>query len=173
MFRLMRIPVLGELLAPLVSVIFWRVAMRYAVQTNQGGSREIAEEFHASFSGLRGAWRLMAVLRFGDPATVLASVPEMLPHLLIPTLIFQGSRDTAVPKHFALRAGALISAVPGGGSGRGAFYSAEQSGGGSPGIADLFWRDCGGGLNRAARKNYFLSSARICFWFFRMVPRLV
>ena len=50
----------------------------------------------------------MSVLRYGKPAEVLAAVPEMLPQLLVPTLIFQGSRDTAVPEGFALRASALI-----------------------------------------------------------------
>jgi pimeloyl-ACP methyl ester carboxylesterase len=50
----------------------------------------------------------MSVLRWGNPAEVLAAVPEMLPQLLMPTLIFQGSRDTAVPEGFAQRACELI-----------------------------------------------------------------
>ena len=50
----------------------------------------------------------MSVLRFGDPAELLASVPEMLPQLLMPTLIFQGSHDKAIPEIFARRASALI-----------------------------------------------------------------
>jgi pimeloyl-ACP methyl ester carboxylesterase len=32
----------------------------------------------------------------------------MLPHLEVPTLIFHGARDTAVPEAFAQRASALI-----------------------------------------------------------------
>lgn len=50
----------------------------------------------------------MSVVRWGNPAEVLASVPVMLPQLMVPTLIFQGSRDTAVPEGFARRASALI-----------------------------------------------------------------
>jgi pimeloyl-ACP methyl ester carboxylesterase len=50
----------------------------------------------------------MSVLRFGDPAEVLAAIPEMLPRLLMPTLIFQGSHDNAIPEIFARRASALI-----------------------------------------------------------------
>jgi pimeloyl-ACP methyl ester carboxylesterase len=50
----------------------------------------------------------MSMLRWGNPAEVLAAVPAMLPQLLIPTIIFQGSRDNAVPKAFAHRASALI-----------------------------------------------------------------
>jgi len=50
----------------------------------------------------------MSVLRFGDPAQLLAAVPGMLPQLAVPTLIFQGAHDKAIPKGFAQRAGALI-----------------------------------------------------------------
>ena len=50
----------------------------------------------------------MSILRWGNPAEVLASIPAMLPQLTVPTLIFQGSRDKAVPERFAQRACALI-----------------------------------------------------------------
>jgi pimeloyl-ACP methyl ester carboxylesterase len=108
LFRILRTPILGELLAPIVSAIFWKIAMRYALEEQQAELRSVVHDFHAPFSGPWGAWRLMSVLRWGDPAEVLAAVPEMLPQLLVPTLIFQGSRDTAVPEGFALRASALI-----------------------------------------------------------------
>jgi pimeloyl-ACP methyl ester carboxylesterase len=108
LFRIIRRPVIGELLAPLVNAIFWNVAMRCAIEQRRVELSDIVEDFHAPFSGPFGAWRLMAVLRFGDPAEVLASLPAMLPHLLIPTLIFQGSRDKAIPEMFAQRASALI-----------------------------------------------------------------
>jgi pimeloyl-ACP methyl ester carboxylesterase len=108
LFRIIRRPVIGELLAPAVSAIFWNIAMRYATGKDRAGLDDIVEDFHAPFSGPLGAWRLMSVLRFGDPAEVLASIPSMLPQLLIPTLIFQGSRDAAIPEMFARRASALI-----------------------------------------------------------------
>jgi pimeloyl-ACP methyl ester carboxylesterase len=108
LFRILRTPVLGELLAPVVSAIFWRIAMRYALEEQRAELRGVVRDFHAPFSGPWGAWRLMSVLRWGNPAEVLAAVPEMLPQLLMPTLIFQGSRDTAVPEGFAQRACELI-----------------------------------------------------------------
>jgi pimeloyl-ACP methyl ester carboxylesterase len=108
LFRILRTPILGELLAPAVSAIFWRIAMRYALEERRSELRSVVRDFRAPFSGPWGAWRLMSVLRWGDPAEVLAAVPEMLPQLLVPTLIFQGSRDTAVPEGFAQRASALI-----------------------------------------------------------------
>lgn len=50
----------------------------------------------------------MSVVRWGDPTEVLVAVPDMLPQLLMPTLIFQGSHDPVVPEGFARRASALI-----------------------------------------------------------------
>jgi len=108
LFRLIRTPVIGELLAPLVSAIFWNVAMRLALQTRRPESVAAVRDFRAPFSGLLGSWRLMSVVRFGDPAELLAAVPEMLPHLQVPTLIFHGAHDKAVPELFAMRASALI-----------------------------------------------------------------
>jgi pimeloyl-ACP methyl ester carboxylesterase len=108
LFRLIRIPVIGELLAPIVNAIFWNIAMRCALDRQQGKLSSAVCDFRAPFSGLWGAWRLMSVLRFGDPAEVLAAVPAMLPQIQVPTLIFHGSRDKAVPQGFALRASELI-----------------------------------------------------------------
>jgi pimeloyl-ACP methyl ester carboxylesterase len=108
LFRVLRTPVLGELLAPVVSAIFWKIAMRYALEQQRSELNTVVRDFHKPFSGPWGAWRLMSVLRWGNPAEVLAEVPGMLPQLLVPTLIFQGSRDTAVPRGFAQRACELI-----------------------------------------------------------------
>src|SRR5277367_2926362 len=108
LFRLMRAPVIGEILAPLVSAIFWNVVMRIALESRQAESANAVREFRAPFSGLRGAWRFMSVMRYGNPAELLEAVPEMLPHLAVPTLIFHGAKDTAVPQSFAQRASALI-----------------------------------------------------------------
>ncbi len=108
LFRIVRSPVIGELLAPAVNAIFWNVAMRQAVADHGAELKDTVEDFHAPFSGPLGAWRLMSILRWGNPAEVLSSIPAMLPQLTIPTLIFQGSRDKAVPERFAQRASALI-----------------------------------------------------------------
>jgi len=108
LFRIVRSPVIGELLAPVVNAIFWKVAMRLALEPRRSELNDTVEDFHAPFSGPFGAWRLMSILRWGNPAEVLASMPAMLPQLKVPTLIFQGSRDKAVPEQFAQRACALI-----------------------------------------------------------------
>jgi pimeloyl-ACP methyl ester carboxylesterase len=108
LFRIVRSPVIGELLAPAVNAIFWNIAMRYAVEEHGTELKDTVADFHAPFSGPLGAWRLMSILRWGNPTEVLASIPAMLPQLTIPTLIFQGSRDKAVPEKFAQRASALI-----------------------------------------------------------------
>jgi pimeloyl-ACP methyl ester carboxylesterase len=107
LFRILRKPVIGELLAPIVNSIFWNVAMRYAVQDSDGLT-DTVKDFHAPFSGPTGSWKMMSMLRWGNPEEVLAAIPEMLPQLSIPTLIFQGAHDVAVPALFAHRASALI-----------------------------------------------------------------
>jgi pimeloyl-ACP methyl ester carboxylesterase len=108
LFRLIRIPVVGELLAPIISAIFWKIVMRMALSKPKAECDALVEDFRVPFLGLLGAWRLMSVLRFGDPAVILSGIPAMLPQLGIPTLIFQGAQDKAVPERFAQRAGALI-----------------------------------------------------------------
>ena len=108
LFRVIRRPIVGELLAPLVNFIFWKIAMRYALREQRANLDTAVEDFSAPFSGPLGGWRLMSVLRWGNPTDVLAAIPVMLPQLLVPTIIFQGSRDPAVPHAFALRARALL-----------------------------------------------------------------
>jgi len=107
LFEILRRRVVGELMAPFISLLFWNVVMRLALAGNKDG-QELVNDFRAPFKGIRGTWRLMALLRWGKPAEILAPIPVILPNLLLPTLIFHGSNDSAVPKDFALRASHLI-----------------------------------------------------------------
>jgi pimeloyl-ACP methyl ester carboxylesterase len=84
------------------------MAMRMAVEKRRTETRGAIDDFRAPFAGIRGAWRMMSVLRFGDPAEILAAVPAMLPQLSAPTLICQGATDRAIPHVFAQRAASLI-----------------------------------------------------------------
>jgi pimeloyl-ACP methyl ester carboxylesterase len=108
LFRIIRRPVLGELLAPVVNFVFWKIAMRHALRERRGELSAAVKDFAAPFSGLLGAWRLMSVLRWGNPVEVLAAIPAMLPQLRMPTIIFQGLHDPALPRTFAERADTLI-----------------------------------------------------------------
>lgn len=107
LFEILRKPILGELMAPIVNLIFWKLVMRRAFHNNQA-QQDALEDFHAPFGGLFGSWRLMSLLRWGNPAEVLASIPALLPELLLPTLIMHGSQDPAVDEKFAIRASGLI-----------------------------------------------------------------
>jgi pimeloyl-ACP methyl ester carboxylesterase len=100
LFEVLRKPVIGEVMAPLINLLFWNVVMRLALK----GKHEVVRDFQRPFGGLRGGWRLMSLLRWGHPAEVLASIPLLLPGILAPTLIFHGSKDPAVPVAFARRA---------------------------------------------------------------------
>lgn len=111
LFEILRKPLLGELMAPAVNLLFWKLVMRLALEEDTDTSRDrddIVNDFRAPFHGFAGAWRLMSLLRWGDPADVLASMPQRLAELLVPTLIFHGKRDAAVPLAFATRAASLI-----------------------------------------------------------------
>ena len=81
LFRILRQPVLGELLAPAVNAIFWKVAMRFALEQKRCQLGDVVDD------------------RLGR---------QQVEVLLVPTLIFQGSRDRAIPQGFAQRASALI-----------------------------------------------------------------
>ena len=96
-------------MAPAINMLFWKLVMRLALQEDANRDRkDIVHDFQTPFHGLSGAWRLMSLLRWGDPAEVLASIPTRLTELFAPTLIFHGTRDTAVPAAFATRAAELI-----------------------------------------------------------------
>lgn len=103
----LRKPVLGEILAPLIRLLFWKVAMQRAL-AGQEDEGEAAADFYQPFSGVAGPWKFMKILRWGKPAEILAKVPDFLPNLLMPTLIFHGSNDVAIPELFARRASVLI-----------------------------------------------------------------
>jgi pimeloyl-ACP methyl ester carboxylesterase len=107
LFELLRKPLLGEMMAPVINLIFWKLVMRRTFNGNQDMNAAV-DDFHAPFSGPLGAWRLMSLLRWGKPAEVLASIPALLPDLTMPTLIFHGSKDRAVPERFATQASQLI-----------------------------------------------------------------
>jgi pimeloyl-ACP methyl ester carboxylesterase len=103
----LRTPIIGELLAPFIGQVFWRIAMRRALGHSIQSGR-ILQEFRKPFAGFAGPWNFMRVLRWGKPSFVLAEVPGFLPSLLMPTLIFHGSLDPAIPEAFARRAADLM-----------------------------------------------------------------
>jgi pimeloyl-ACP methyl ester carboxylesterase len=103
----LRKPILGEMLAPLIGPIFWKIAMQRAVVGTEHG-HQLLGDFYRPFSGFAGPWQFMRILRWGKPALVLAEVPNFLPTLRMPTLIFHGSHDPAIPEEFARRASKLI-----------------------------------------------------------------
>jgi pimeloyl-ACP methyl ester carboxylesterase len=109
LFDVLRKPVLGELMAPAINILFWKIVMRVALEGNTDiANDDMVHDFHAPFHGITGAWRLMSLLRWGNPTDVLASMPARLSELISPTLIFHGNRDSAVPAAFATRAAGLL-----------------------------------------------------------------
>ena len=101
----LRKPVIGELLAPLLHLVFWKIAMRRAIACES--NRAQFQAFYKPFSGFRGSWQLMRLVRWGKPEAMLGEIPARLTTLPMPTLLFHGVRDV-LPAVFAERAVSLI-----------------------------------------------------------------
>jgi pimeloyl-ACP methyl ester carboxylesterase len=106
LLELLRKPILGELIAPLVHTLFWHIAMRRAIPQTSNTSQRAS--FHKTFSGITGPWKLMRIVRWGRPEVVLAHFPSILSSLDCPTLVIHGTRDV-LPESFAFRAAELIA----------------------------------------------------------------
>jgi pimeloyl-ACP methyl ester carboxylesterase len=107
LLELLRVPIMGECLAPFIHRLFWNVVMQRAGR-NEEGAQSTLPPFREPFSGFWGAWRFMQALRWGRPCDVLAHLPGILPQLGAPTLILHGARDPAILRSFARRARNLI-----------------------------------------------------------------
>lgn len=102
---LLRKPILGEILAPLVHSLFWHVAMRRAIPHPRNLPQRAS--FLENFSGLAGPWKLQRLVRWGRPEVVLQDVPGILRRLECPALVIHGSRDV-LPECFSQQAADLI-----------------------------------------------------------------
>jgi pimeloyl-ACP methyl ester carboxylesterase len=101
----LRKPMIGEMLAPLLHFVFWKIAMRRAISS--GSNNALLRTFYEPFSGPSGAWQLMRLVRWGRPEDMLGQIPATLAALPMPTLLFHGMRDV-LPAAFAERAASLI-----------------------------------------------------------------
>ena len=59
-------PLLGEMIAPAVNLIFWKLVM-HRIFDGDRTLDTVIKDFHAQFTGLLGPWRLMSLLRWGQP----------------------------------------------------------------------------------------------------------
>jgi pimeloyl-ACP methyl ester carboxylesterase len=103
----LRRAVIGELLAPIIRTVFWKVAMQRALDGVEDGDR-LARDFYEPFAGQAGALAFMRLVRWGEPQKLLADIPGMLIGLDMPALIFHGSADPVVPAEFGHRASRLL-----------------------------------------------------------------
>ncbi len=106
LLELLRKPIIGEVAAPIIHALFWQIAMRRAIPNMSNASQR--SSFYETFSGASGPWKLMRLVRWGQPATVFQNFPSILRRLDCPTLVIHGSRDI-LPDSFAGRAAELIA----------------------------------------------------------------
>lgn len=107
-FRLIRIPLMGDILAPFVNFAIWHFGIQSTVKHQDHLTGQIISSFRHSFKGHRGVRRLVNIVRWGEPTQVLARTAALLPSITAPTLILHGRKDGAVPASFATRAAGII-----------------------------------------------------------------
>ena len=107
-FRLLRIPIIGDCVAPLANLAVWRIGIPSAIGRHDQTATGIIEAFRQPFRGYRGARRFVQLLRWGNPAAVLARTAALLPQIAVPTLILHGIDDGTIPCEMAARAATLI-----------------------------------------------------------------
>lgn len=106
LLELLRKPIIGECVAPLVHTLFWRIAMRRAIPNLANAAQR--SSFQETFTGALGPWKLMRLVRWGRPEVVFQDVPAILRKLECATLVIHGTRDI-LPESFAARAAELIA----------------------------------------------------------------
>ena len=107
-FRLLRLPGLGELLALGGTQLLWMAFMQAGIGRRDARTREIIDAFRQPYLGWAGARRFVRLLRWGDPAQVMGATARLLPTITAPTLIMHGTQDSAIPISFAQRAASLL-----------------------------------------------------------------
>lgn len=107
--RLLRRPLLGEILAPLLLPLLWRLLLPLAlVRPRDAANRRLLQGFAAPFRGPQGWRRFLRLVRWGDPAQVLGRIEARLGAIQAPTLVLHGRRDLAIASSCAERAAASI-----------------------------------------------------------------
>ncbi|MGD0227979.1 MAG: alpha/beta hydrolase [Terriglobia bacterium] len=107
-FHLLRTPVGGDLLAPVMVLLIWNGGIQSIIERQDPRLPEILESFRKPFRGWAGARRLTWLVRWGSPGEVLGRTAALLCKISAPTLILHGERDGAIPKSFAQRASETI-----------------------------------------------------------------
>jgi pimeloyl-ACP methyl ester carboxylesterase len=107
-FHLLRVPILGDLFAPVMVLLIWNGGIQSIIEQPSPALPEILESFRKPFRGWRGARRLTWLVRWGDPREVLGRTAALLGGISAPTLILHGERDGAIPRSFAQRAAEKI-----------------------------------------------------------------
>lgn len=107
--RLLRRKGLGELLAPLLLPLLWRLLLPLAlVRPHEAANRRLLQGFAAPYRGPRGRRRFLRLVRWGDPAVVLGRIEARLGAIQAPALVLHGRRDLVIDPSYAERAAALI-----------------------------------------------------------------
>jgi len=107
-FRLLRLPVVGDLAAPLLAFGIWHGGIQALIERPSPATAGAIAAFQRPFHGLAGGRRLAWLVRWGDPVAVLGRTAALLPGVAAATLVLHGRQDGAIPPSFTERAAAAI-----------------------------------------------------------------
>ncbi len=107
--RLLRLPLLGDVVAPALVPALLHHLPRLLRDRSRTAMATVGS-FGAPFRGFAGARRFLRLARWGDPKSVLGRTAALLGSLAVPTLVVHGAHDPVIPVRFAERA---ATAIPG------------------------------------------------------------
>ena len=108
--KLVRIPILGELLVFLLKDFLFSFGIRSGLCQKDNYTADLRAVMAGAFSGKPGRAALLRNLRWGRPRDFFADYPTIIRSIRIPTLILQGFQDPYIPHSQVFR---LRNDIPG------------------------------------------------------------
>ncbi len=101
--KLVRIPVLGELLALVMKNVLFGSGVRRGMVHSERFTPALQQAMAGAFSGAAGRAALLRNLRWGRPEPVFGDYPRIIKTIAVPTLIIQGRHDPYIPHNQVMR----------------------------------------------------------------------
>jgi pimeloyl-ACP methyl ester carboxylesterase len=101
--KLVRIPVLGELLVALLAPRLLRIGIQRGMVHKEQLTPEVLGPIERAFSGGKGHAALLRNLRWGTPPVTFRDYPRIIGTIAVPTLVLIGRHDPYIPLAHAER----------------------------------------------------------------------
>jgi len=95
--KLVRIRGLGEVLVRLIRPLLFNIGIKQGLVHKENFTAELLAAFADPFTDSEGIAALLRILRWGRPASVFRSYPQIIESINVPTLLIQGAHDPYIP----------------------------------------------------------------------------